>query len=145
MLGIMVLACGFARTGEQLVAFRALQGIALGMHLPASVSIITGAVPNGRARNLGFACLGFSQPLGFAVGLVVSGVLIERVGWRSGFWLSGGCLLGVAGAAVWTLPRGKRGEQLGVRGMIGRIGREIDWVGGGLSSAGIALLAYVLA
>lgn len=144
-LGVFTLACGFAQTGGQLVAFRALQGVALALHLPASVAIITGAVPSGRARNLGFACLGFSQPLGFAVGLVLSGVMIERAGWRSGFYLTGGCTLAVAVAALWTLPKLPSQNQDGMVVLWKKVGREIDWVGGMISSGGLAILAYVLA
>lgn len=145
LLGILTLACGFAQSGSQLVVFRALQGIALAMHLPASVAIITGAVPSGRARNLGFACLGFSQPLGFAVGLVLSGVMIERTGWRSGFYLAGGCTLAVAIAALWTLPKLPSQNNHGEAALLKKVGKEIDWVGAIISSGGLATLAYVLA
>jgi MFS family permease len=144
-LGIFTLACGFAESGAQLVVFRALQGVALALHLPASVAIITGAVPSGRARNLGFACLGFSQPLGFAVGLVLSGIMIERAGWRIGFYLTGGCLLAVAVSAMWTLPKLPSQNKDGVVALWKTVGREIDWVGGLISSGGLAILAYVLA
>ncbi|XP_014561417.1 hypothetical protein COCVIDRAFT_33776 [Bipolaris victoriae FI3] len=145
LLGILTLLCGFAQSGAQLVVFRALQGIALAMHLPASVAIITGAVPSGRARNLGFACLGFSQPLGFAVGLVLSGVMIERAGWRSGFYLAGGCTLAIAVAALWTLPKLPSQNNDGVAALSKKVGKEIDWVGAIISSGGLAILAYVLA
>ena len=145
LIGAFTLACGFSSAGEQLVVFRALQGVALAMHLPASVALISGAVPSGRARNLGFACLGFSQPLGFAVGLVISGVLVEKAGWRSGFYLSGGTLLTTAAAAVWTLPKIKTGSQDGLLILAKKVGREVDWIGGMISSGGLAILAYVLA
>lgn len=145
LIGVFTLACGFAVTGEQLVVFRALQGIALAMHLPASVALISSAVPSGRARNLGFACLGFSQPLGFAVGLVISGILVEKAGWRSGFYLSGGALLSTAVAAFWSLPKLKSGAQDGPITLAKKVGREVDWVGGMISSGGLAVLAYVLA
>lgn len=144
-LGLFTLLCGFAQSGAQLVVFRALQGVALALHLPASVAIITRAVPSGRARNLGFACLGFSQPLGFAVGLVLSGVMIEELGWRSGFYVAGGCGLATAIAAFWTLPKLKSEAEGGFVALWKKVGREIDWVGGFISSGGLALLAYVLA
>jgi hypothetical protein len=137
LLGVFSLACGFAQTGAQLVAFRALQGVALALHLPASVAIITGAVPSGRARNLGFACLGFSQPLGFAVGLVLSGIMIEKAGWRSGFYLSGTCTLATALAAVWTLPK-LAGPEMSAMAMLTKVRREIDWLGGAISSTGLS-------
>lgn len=145
LMGVFALACGLSSTGEQLVVFRALQGVALAMHLPSSVALISGAVPSGRARNFGFACLGFSQPLGFAVGLVISGILVERAGWRSGFYLSGGATLVAAVGAVWALPKLNAQSQDSALELCKRIGREIDWIGGLLSSAGLAMLAYVLA
>lgn len=145
LMGVFSLSCGFSQTGEQLVAFRALQGVALAMHLPSSVALISGVVPSGRARNFGFACLGFSQPLGFAVGLVVSGVLVEKAGWRSGFYLCGGATMAAAIAAIWTLPKFRTGEPESTKSLCKKVARDIDWVGGLLSSAGLAMLAYVLA
>lgn len=145
LLGVFMLACGFAQTGSQLVAFRALQGIALAMHLPASVSIITGAVPSGRARNFGFACLGFSQPLGFAVGLVLSGVMIEHLGWRSGFYLAGACALATAIGGIWSLPKLKESTHDSLLGLAKKVCKDIDWIGGFISSGGLTILAYVLA
>jgi MFS family permease len=140
-LAIFTLACVFPQSGAQLVVFRALQGIALAMHLPASVAIVTEAVPSGRANNIGFACLGFSQPLCFAVGLVLSGVMIERAGWRSGFHFAGGCTLAVAVGASWTLPKLKSQNEDGVIALWKRVGKEIDWVGGIISSGGLTILA----
>lgn len=145
LLGVFTLVCGFANTGIQLVVFRALQGIALAMHLPASVAIIASAVPSGRARNIGFGCLGMSQPLGFAVGLVVSGIMIDKVGWRSVFYLSGSATLAAAVVASRALPKVKTGAPTGMMILWKKVCEEIDWVGGIIASAGLAILAYVLA
>jgi MFS family permease len=143
-LGITMLACGLSKTGVQLVVFRGLMGLASAMHLPASVAIVTTAVPPGRARNIGFACLGLSQPLGFSVGLVVSGVMIERAGWRSAFYLCSGVTLVVALIAMWGLPK-PRSEHGGLGVILNRVATEIDWVGGLIASGGLAMLSYVLA
>lgn len=146
LLGVFVLACGLAQTGVQFIVFRALQGIALAMHIPASVSIITAAVPAGRARNIGFGCLGLTQPLGFSFGMVISGIMIERIGWRSAFYLSGAGILIAAAASWFTLPKIKpENEGLIIRGLLERLRREVDWVGGAIASSGLALLSYVLA
>jgi MFS family permease len=145
LLGAFTLACGLVDTGIQLVVFRALQGVALAMHLPASVSIIAAGVPSGKARNVAFACLGLSQPLGFSVGLVLSGIMIERAGWRSGFYLSGGSTLVAALASFWVLPKVKPMASSGTASMWKRVWNEVDWFGGVVASAGLAILTYVLA
>jgi MFS family permease len=146
LLGILILACGFAQSGIQLVVFRALQGIALAMHIPASVSIIASAVPAGRARNIGFGCLGLSQPLGYSFGTVLSGIMIERIGWRSGFYLSGAAILAAAAGSWLTLPKVKAGaESITTGDLLKKLGREVDWVGGTIAGSGLALLSYVLA
>ncbi|KAF2465391.1 MFS general substrate transporter [Lindgomyces ingoldianus] len=145
-LSCFTLACGLSNTGEQLVVFRAFQGIANALHLPASVALVAAAVPPGRARNVGFACLGLSSPLGFSVGLVVSGIMIEKTGWRSGFYLSGGATLIAAVAAIWTLPKGRQEcPTPGLSAFLGKLYLEIDWIGGIIASGGLAILAYVLA
>lgn len=79
------------------------------------------------------------------MGLVISGVMVEKTGWRSGFYLSGGATLFAAIASIWALPKLSTQNQDGVARLCKRVGSEIDWVGGLLSSAGLALLAYVLA
>lgn len=144
LLGVFTLAGGFAQSGIQLVVFRALQGMATAMHLPASVSLIAAGIPEGRARNFGFSCLGLSQLLGFSVGLVVSGLLVERAGWRSSFYLSGGGLLVSAGAAFWILPKVESRKDISEVSIWQLLYKEVDWVGGVLASGGLALLAYVL-
>ncbi|KAF1948822.1 MFS general substrate transporter [Byssothecium circinans] len=146
LVGIFVLACGFSQTGIQLVVFRALQGIALAMHIPASVAIIATAAPAGRARNIGFGCLGLSQPLGFSFGMVLSGIMIERIGWRSGFYLSGAAILFAAAASWLTLPKVKpEAEGLTIGDLLKKLWRDVDWVGGIIAGSGLALLSYVLA
>uniref|UniRef100_A0A0D2XNW8 Major facilitator superfamily (MFS) profile domain-containing protein n=1 Tax=Fusarium oxysporum (strain Fo5176) TaxID=660025 RepID=A0A0D2XNW8_FUSOF len=81
--GAFMLACAFIKKGEELVVLRALQGVALALHLSSSVSLVTKILPRGRGRNLAFACLGLSQPLGFSFGLVIGGILVDTIGWRS--------------------------------------------------------------
>ena len=149
LLSAFTLASGFARTGIQLVVFRALQGVAMSMHLPASVALVAAAVPQGKSRNICFGCLGMSQTLGFSAGLVLSGIMIEKAGWRSGFYLSGGAIFLATIIGIWFLPRAPptapRTEGEVHSSTLGRIWAEIDWVGGVIASAGLALLAYVLA
>ncbi|KAM0075271.1 hypothetical protein ACKRZS_012666 [Fusarium odoratissimum] len=85
---IFMLTCGLVKSGEELVILRALQGVATALHLSSSVALVTKVQPQGRGRNLSFACLGLSQLLGFSASLVVGGILIDTIGWRSGCVIS---------------------------------------------------------
>lgn len=143
-LGAFILACGLADTGVQLTLFRAFQGVAMAMHLPAAVSIATDTVPKGKGRNMAFAALGFARDIGYSLGLVLSGVLIQTSGWRLNFYLAGGAMLIIATVAIWSLPK-KRETRTASERSIKELFRKIDWAGSVLISGGLALLAYVLA
>ncbi|KAF5556441.1 aminotriazole resistance protein [Fusarium phyllophilum] len=141
--GALMLACGFVRAGEQLVALRALQGVALALHLSSSVALVTRTLARGRGRNFAFACLGLSQPLGFSFGLVLGGVLVETIGWRSGWFLYGGINLVLSAVGFWSLPKS---DPLGtLQDVIQSVATKIDWLGTLLASAFMALLSYFLA
>lgn len=146
---VFAAACGFSRTGGEMIAYRALQGVAYAIVTPSGISIISGAVEGGgRARNMGFACMGFSQPLGFCVGMASAGVLVDGVGWRVGFYIVGGCTMVVFAVGVWVLPGDDEGQSTTPTTTTvwwKRIGKEVDWVGAGLASLGLASLSYVLA
>ncbi|GIK07220.1 hypothetical protein Aspvir_002877 [Aspergillus viridinutans] len=140
--GALMIGQGLARTGQELVVLRALQGVGLAMHLASSISIVTQLLPPGRSRNVAFSCLGVSQPLGFSLGLVVGGVLVDTICWRSGWFLSSGITLVFSVAGLWALPRSKTTQY---SDLLHNITTKIDWVGAGLASAFMALLCYLLA
>ncbi|KAM0346276.1 hypothetical protein ACHAPU_005703 [Fusarium lateritium] len=141
--GVFMLACGFVYHGEELVALRALQGVALALHLSSSVALVSKTLPRGRERNLAFACLGLSQPLGFSCGLVLGGVLVETIGWRAGWYLYGGINLVLSAVGFWSLPKS---EPLGtLRDILRRVATNVDWLGTLLASTFMALLSYFLA
>ncbi|KAK1141742.1 hypothetical protein N8T08_008840 [Aspergillus melleus] len=140
--GGLMIGQGCSQTGEQLVALRALQGIGLAFHLASSVSIITQILPPGRGRNFAFSCIGLSQPLGFSIGLVIGGILIDTIGWRSGWYIAGSMTLAFAVIGLWAVPKSPS-HQYADR--IHNIKSKVDWVGAGLASAFMALLCYLLA
>nr|POE47250.1 drug resistance protein [Quercus suber] len=137
------IACGVARTGGELIAFRGLQGVSFAMAVPASVSIISTNIAYGRPRNLGFSCLGFSSPLGFLLGLVLGGVMVDSVGWRPAFYLAGATTAALCVFGFWALPRDPRPRP--IRTMWKQLAFDIDWVGTIVLSAGITILSVVLA
>ncbi|ROW11002.1 hypothetical protein VMCG_01051 [Cytospora schulzeri] len=140
---IFALACGLARTGGEMIAFRALQGVTNAIITPSSISIISSSVEGGRPRNIGFGCLGFSQPLGFSFGMVLAGVFTDTVGWRPAFYLAAAASLALFLISIWALPEDARPEA--GQSVWERVASEIDWVGVLLASMGLATLSYVLA
>ncbi|KAM3506265.1 hypothetical protein MY11210_007617 [Beauveria gryllotalpidicola] len=140
---LSALACGLARTGGEMIAYRAIQGITYAAITPSSVSIIASNVKKGRPRNMGFACMGFAQPVGLCTGLVLSGILTDTVGWRAAFYLAAAIsgLLFMIG--IWVLPSDIR-PQTGPS-IWKRLVAEIDMVGAVVASTGLGLLSYVLA
>jgi MFS family permease len=140
LFAIFTLACGLARTGNQLIAFRTLLGVSIAMCLPCAVSLMTRTFPPGRQRNLGFAAMGMGQPLGYSVGLILGGFFADSIGWRFGYYISAIINAALSVLAFWSLPAEKpRNESL-------RSGlKRIDWVGAPIISVSLALLSFVLA
>lgn len=138
---VFVLACGLAKTGIQLIMFRAMQGIALAFCLPTAVSIINNTFPNGRRRTLGLAFLGAGQALGFCVGLVLGGVFTDTIGWRSGYYVCAAVNASFLGISFWGIPNDAQNS----RPSWMRLRNEIDWIGAGLASTCLGMLSYVLA
>ena len=141
LTGCFIIASGFARTGIELIMFRAMQGIALALCLPTSTGILSTAIASGARRNIAFSCLGAGQAVGFGVGLVLSGIFSDTVGWRAGWYMSGALTLALFVVGVWALPVDKLPEKPIFRGLA----KRIDWVGAALASGCLAMLSYVLA
>lgn len=141
-VAIAVLANGRARDGIELITFCAIQGFGAAMSLPTGVSIIARSLTLGRSRNIGFACLGVAQPLGYSLGLIMGGVVQEAGNWRLGYYVCAP-IIAVFVAAAWaSIPPNKHRS---VRSNLPNLITEIDWVGIAMSSTGFGLLSYTCA
>jgi MFS family permease len=138
---VFILACGFARTGTEFIMFPAMQGIAVSLCLPTSVAIVANSVPSGQKRNIGFSCLGFVQAIGFSLGMILEGVIVDTVGWRLSFYVTGSLSLACFILSLWALPRDTVIEGT----VLNKIKKEIDWVGAIMASTSLGLLSYILA
>ncbi|KAI5240591.1 MFS general substrate transporter [Aureobasidium subglaciale] len=143
LLAVSALACGLARNGPELIAFRGLQGISNAIAVPASVSIVSTKVQDGQPRNIGFSCLGFAGPLGFLLGLVLGGVFVDGVGWRPAFYLVAAASCALALIGFWVLPKDTRPKSL--RSIKRQLAFEIDWIGTTISTTGLVTVSYALA
>ncbi len=142
LLTIFTLGCGLAKTGIQLIIFRAFSGIAISLCLPSAVSIITSAFSTGQRRNIAFACLGAAQPVGFSLGLVLGGVLVDRIGWRYGYYIVSIANVVIFCMAMWGLPKNSNHV---VPVTWKRLVYDIDWIGAFLASSSLGMLSYVFA
>jgi EmrB/QacA subfamily drug resistance transporter len=149
-------ACGLATTMPQLVALRAIQGLAGGGVLVLSQAVVADAVP-ARHRGQFMAPVGLVFATASVVAPLVGGILTDTVGWRWVFWVN--LPLGVVALAMAakSIPRTESASPTGrldVPGAIvyavavtalvsltGTVGPEGSWG----QPAGAALLLTVLA
>ncbi|TVY78534.1 Drug resistance protein [Lachnellula suecica] len=142
-IAIFVIACGLARSGIELILFRAFQGIGSALFIPSAVSMVSTNIEHGRPRNLGFAFIFLAYPLGYGLGLVLGGIFVNTVGWRVGFFAGGATGFFFFLVGIWTLP--KDPKMALAENVKQRLSTEIDWVGALMASICIATFSYVLA
>ncbi len=98
------LAGGFARASWVLVAARALQGVGGAIVSPASLSLLTTTFAEGPERNRAMGWFGTMSTVGFAVGMMVGGLLTGSVGWPWVMFINVPIGLGVIALSRWALP-----------------------------------------
>jgi EmrB/QacA subfamily drug resistance transporter len=82
------LLCSQARTIEELILHRALQGIGASMLNPVALSIIANAFPEPKARARAVGIWGAVIGVALGIGPLIGGALTETMGWRSIFWIN---------------------------------------------------------
>jgi EmrB/QacA subfamily drug resistance transporter len=81
------LLCGVAQTSGQLIAFRAVQGIAGAMILANGRALVTINVPAAeRGKALGLTSMAFH--VGYIAGPTLGGFIIDSLGWRWIFYMT---------------------------------------------------------
>jgi EmrB/QacA subfamily drug resistance transporter len=125
--------CSLAQTGEQLIAFRLLQGVGSAFLFANSGAIITDAFPeNERGKALGINQV--SIVVGSLLGLVLGGVLTTVAGWQSIFYVN--IPIGIF-ATAWSHFKLKELATI-------RKGQKIDVVGNITFAGGLATVLVAI-
>ncbi|QXE37082.1 MFS transporter [Streptomyces sp. GMY02] len=125
-------AGGLAQEGWQLISARAVQGLGAAVLAPATLTLLTSAVPAGPARTRAVGTWTAVGAGGGAAGGLVGGALTDLLSWRWVLLINVpvGVLL-LAGAAVWLAESRTDAAR-----------RRVDLPGAILVTAGLAAIAY---
>ncbi|MFF3345517.1 MFS transporter [Streptomyces sp. NPDC002779] len=133
-LGLFTLASlggGLAQDDWQLLLARGVQGLGAAVLAPATLTIVTSAVPEGAARARAIATWTAVGAGGGALGGLVGGLLVEVLSWRWVLLINVPVGAVVLFAAARYLAESRAGD-----------GRRLDLPGAVLVTAGLATLAY---
>jgi EmrB/QacA subfamily drug resistance transporter len=125
------LAGGLAQEGWQLLAARAVQGLGAAILAPATLTLLTSAVPEGAARARAIGTWSAVGAGGGAAGGFVGGLLTDTLSWR---WT---LLINVPVGALVLV-----GAFYYLSESHAREGRRLDLPGAVLATVGLATLAY---
>jgi EmrB/QacA subfamily drug resistance transporter len=128
------LAAGLSADARLLVAARAIQGVGAAMVAPTALSLITARIAEGPRRTRALGLYGATASIGYVVGQVLGGVLVEYTSWRLIFLVN----VPVGVAAALLAPR-----------MVGADGRRVrtarlDVEGGLLITLAVALAVFAI-
>lgn len=151
--GFAAALCGLAESPVTLFLARGLQGAAAAFLVPAAVSILTTAFPEGPERNRALGAFNAAGAAGFSAGLVVGGFLTEGLGWRSAFLANVPVAFAIVGAALLAIPTDPRqgglkagvdlgGALTGVLAVSALVVAITQATEGGLSPAIVGLAAF---
>jgi len=126
------LLCALASSRGLLVGARALQGFGGAIVSPATLSIITSSLPEGRERNRGLGAWAAVGGLGASSGALLGGVLTQSLGWPAIFAINV-----PVGAAVFALALRVIPSDGATSGR-----RHFDITGALLVTAGLVSLTY---
>jgi len=94
---VIIALMAFARSAEELVALRMIQGLITGV-IGASNALVAATVPRGRA-GYAMGLMQVSMGLGLGLGPVIGGLVADAYGYRAAFYITAG-LLAAAGIVV---------------------------------------------
>jgi EmrB/QacA subfamily drug resistance transporter len=128
------LACGLSGSDSQLIAFRAIQGLGAAVISPAALAILTTTFQEGKERNTALGIWGAIAGMGGAVGVLLGGILTDKVSWEWIFFLNVPIGLAVLLAGLRVLEESR----------VEMESRSFDVLGAITVTAGLTALVYGL-
>ena len=128
------LACGLSNSDTQLIAFRAIQGLGAAIIAPASLALLTTTFAEGEERNKALGIWGAIAGAGGAVGVLLGGILTDKVGWEWIFFLNVPIGLAVIAGGLQVLHESK----------VEMESASLDVLGAITVTAGLTALVYGL-
>ncbi len=104
MFSLSSLICALAASRGLMIGARGVQGIAGAITSPATLSIITSTLPEGRERNRGLALWGAMGALGASSGALLGGILTQAFGWQAIFAVNIPLGAAVVGLGLLAIP-----------------------------------------
>jgi MFS transporter, DHA2 family, multidrug resistance protein len=130
LFGLASLACAYAGSAGQLIAARAVLGLAAAVILPLALAVLPVMfTPAERSRAI--AVVGGATFLGYPIGPIVGGWLLDHFWWGSVFLINVPVVVIAVVAVIFWMPESRAQRP-----------PRIDGVGVVISSAGLAALTY---
>jgi EmrB/QacA subfamily drug resistance transporter len=133
VFGASSLIDGLAPTAGALDAARAAQGVGAAMATPAALALVTQLFSEREERTKALGIWGALSGLGFAIGILLGGVLTQAASWRLVFLIN----VPVAAATILVVPRLVPDSRLSER-------RSFDARGAIAVTAGLFALVFAL-
>jgi DHA2 family multidrug resistance protein-like MFS transporter len=132
VFGVASLACAYSSSAAELIAARAVLGLAAAVILPMALAVLP-VMFSAQERPRAIAAVGGATFLGYPIGPILGGWLLDHFWWGSVFLINVPVVI-IAIIAVTTLMPESRGQAAA----------RMDFAGIVISSAGLALVTYGL-
>jgi MFS transporter, DHA2 family, multidrug resistance protein len=130
LFGLASLACAYSASSGELIAARIALGLAAAVIMPLSLAVVPVMfTPEERPRAI--ATVGGATFLGFPLGPILGGWLLDHYWWGSVFLINVPIVIIALVAVVWLMPESRSFRK-----------PRIDIIGTLLSSAGLTALTY---
>ena len=132
LFGVASLACAYSTSAGQLIAARAVLGLAAAVILPMSLAVLP-VLFTAAERPRAIAAVGGATFLGYPIGPILGGWLLDHFWWGSVFLINLPVVVIAIVAVAFLMPE-SRGERV----------QRVDLAGIVVSSAGLTSLTYGL-